>query len=270
MSDGGKSIARSVLRANSRRRKIVTLDGSGASRAAGEGLHNEDAFVVNSGMGLYLVCDGMSEAPAGELAARVGARALEEFVARVGTKASGGDGWVDQAVVERAMDHAISAVALAEREDPELSGLTTTMTMLLAHRNVGVIGHRGDSRAYLVRRDRAHQLTVDHEWTERGESLGASANAFDVFTVLLLPGDTVVLCTDGAEAIMENPDFVDTIGDHSPRVVASRLVSAAHDRSPDVDATAVVVRVRGERERGWIELSSPPFQTAFGHTLQTA
>jgi hypothetical protein len=50
-------------------------------------------------------------------------------------------------------------------------------------------------------------------------------------------------------------------------VLASRIVSAANRRTPEQDATAVVVRVRGGREHGHLELSGRPSETVFGHTL---
>jgi len=58
----------------------MTTEGSGASRAGEDGIHNEDAFLVEEGLGLYLVCDGASGTPAGEVASRVAAEALEQFV----------------------------------------------------------------------------------------------------------------------------------------------------------------------------------------------
>ena len=54
----------------------MSTEGSGASRAGGDGFHNEDAFVVEQGLGLYVVCDGASGTPAGEIAARCEAAGL--------------------------------------------------------------------------------------------------------------------------------------------------------------------------------------------------
>jgi serine/threonine protein phosphatase PrpC len=53
----------------------MTSEGSGASRAGGDGFHNEDAFVVEEGLGLYVVCDGAGGAAAGEIASRLAADA---------------------------------------------------------------------------------------------------------------------------------------------------------------------------------------------------
>jgi serine/threonine protein phosphatase PrpC len=83
-------------------------------------------------------------------------------------------------------------------------------------------------------------------------------------------GDTIVLCTDGAEAVVQDPAIVGVASDLAPPLLASRIVGAAHRRAPEQDATAVVVRVRGDREPGWLELSVPHRETRFGHTLEYA
>jgi len=245
----------------------MATEGTGASRAGGEGLHNEDVFLVEEGLGLYVVCDGASGTPAGEIAARVAGEALEEFVERAEHDFEPGRAGDARGVVERAMHHALSAVIEAERTRPELRGLTTTVTMLLIRGSLGVIGHRGDSRAYLVRRGRAHQLTVDHELTERASDGAGDEIECDVFTLEVANGDTIVLCTDGAEEVLQDDGIVRVAGTLSPRLLASRIVAAAHRRTPAQDATAVVVRVRGEREPGALELSVPSRRTSFGHTL---
>lgn len=248
----------------------MSLDGSGASRAAGDRFHNEDKYLVNDGLGLYVVCDGMSDSPAGEVAARIAARALEGFIADTRAELDQSSGWMAQEIVEQGMAVALTAVTDAEQQDSDLRGLATTVTSLLAHHNFGIIGHRGDSRAYLIRRERAQQLTVDHELTEGAQAASDGPDAFDVFSIRFFPGDTIVLCTDGAEMVMDDDAFVGGLAGLSPRAVARRIVSAAHRRAPEVDATAVVVRFRGDREMGWLELSRPLREMTFGHMLEVA
>lgn len=244
------------------------IEGSGASRAGGDGIHNEDTFLVDEGLGLYIVCDGASDSAAGEIAAQIASEAVAASIRK-----SQGDvdvtlGRVARFVVEKAMKHAMHAVADAEQSDPKLGGLATTITLLLANQKIGVVGHRGDSRAYLIRRDRSHLLTEDHELTEAIENGSTPPSQFDVFAITLEPRDTVILCTDGAEEVVEDAGIVRVAGDLSPRLLASRIVSVARQRDPALDATVVVVRVPGAREPGWLELSHPPQTTAFGHTLE--
>ena len=56
-------------------------EGSGATRAGDDDFVNEDAYLVEEGLGLYVVCDGSGERPAGEIASTVAIEALEDFVA---------------------------------------------------------------------------------------------------------------------------------------------------------------------------------------------
>lgn len=244
----------------------MSIEGSGASRAGGEGIHNEDAFLVEEDLGLYVVCDGASGTEAGEVAARVARDAVAASVEQSRQELDVRLGRVARFVVEKAMRAALRAVAARQAEDPEVAGLATTITMLLAHRHLGVIGHRGDSRAYLIRRGHRHQLTVDDELTESVARGQAESADFDVFTVELEPRDTIVLCTDGAEFVVEGPTITRVADELAPSALASRIVSLASRTDPASDATAVVVRVRAEPMPGWLELSETPRRTAFGHT----
>jgi protein phosphatase len=244
--------------------------GSGSSRGGGEGFHNEDAFLVEEGLGLYVVCDGASTTPAGEVASRFAVEALEEFIAAADEDLDLRGGQAARAVVEHALAYAVNSLAEAGRSHRELAGLSTTVTLLLAHGDLGVIGHRGDSRAYLIRREKAHQLTIDHELTEAPSNGADHDDEFDVFSLDLKPGDTIVLCTDGAEQVVMDPAIVRVAGDISPRLLASRIVSAAHRVDASLDATAVVVRVRDVVDPGWLELSIPQSGTAHGRTIELA
>jgi serine/threonine protein phosphatase PrpC len=122
-------------------------------------------------------------------------------------------------------------------------------------------------------------LTSDQEWTEAGASdsgpdrpAGADVDGWPVETFVLAfePGDTIVLCTDGAEATLEDRGLIRGAGDESPRLLASRIVSLAHRRDDSHDATAVVIRVRDARDSAWLELSRPPRDVSFGHAMSYA
>ncbi len=249
----------------------MTTEGCGAS-AAGAGIHNGDAFRVQEGLGLYVVFDGASDRGADEVAARIARDAVAASVQRSAGD-PGQDSWlnrIDVSVVVQAMKHALCAVAEAEKTDPALAGLATTITLVLAHGHLGVIGHRGDSRAYLIRGDQAHLLTVDHELTGPVAHDRAPIGEFVVFEVALRPNDTVVLCTDGAVEVVEEPIITRAAGRVPPRALASRIASEARLYAPELGTDAVVVRLLSDRTPGWLELSRAPRETRFGHFLELA
>ena len=249
-----------------------TTEGSGASRGGGEEFHNEDVFLAKEGLGLYVVCDGDGDRPAGEVAAALAARAVASFITECVEKA--GDDLLDEhTMVSHAMQHASDSIRDASRRLPaESREMRASVTMLLTDGCHGTIGHRGDSRLYLIRNRRQVQLTADQtDQTEQTDETSETRGEpeIQVFSVGLRPGDTLILCTDGAETVVEDPGLVRIAGALSPRLLASRIVGAASHRSPSADATAVAVRVRGaENGRAHLELSEPVEETAFGHTLK--
>ena len=242
-------------------------EGAGASRGGGEDFHNEDTFLVDEGMGLYVVCDGLSTAPAGERASEIATEAILETVAGAEQKLPGLIERGPRTLVAAALRSAIDRVLEVARTDPDLEGMSTTMTMLLVRGDRGVVGQLGDSRAALIRNGRLHRLTADHDLTE---SLEAPRDSIDLeietYDVDLRPHDTLFLFTDGALPAIENLDPGQVRGS-SPRLLASRIVSDAHRRHPELDATAVVIRVLGEAHHAWLELSHTPRDFVHGHRI---
>lgn len=247
---------------------------AGASRASDD-LHNEDRYLVEDGLGLYVVCDGLGSAPGGEVAAYLAVEALEHYLEDVDESQALREGTISIETIDRAIRYALDCMLDAGETRPDLAGMASTITMLVVQRDRGFIGHLGDSRAYLFRRGRCVQLTADQEWTQDTQDAQAASAAphapsrerAELFSIELQGGDTIVLCTDGAEREVESLGRESAVADTSPRVLASRLVSAAHRRDPESDATVVVVRIRDEHELAWLELSDPPHLRADTHTL---
>ena len=108
---------------------------------------------------LIAVCDGMGGAAAGDVASNIAARTLADLL-------QAHSPFADVAAAEQAMQAAITAVNNAIRgaaaSDPMRHGMGTTMTAALALGAQLLIGHVGDSRAYLRRGRALMQLTTDH------------------------------------------------------------------------------------------------------------
>ena len=112
---------------------------------------NEDAFVLAPP--LFAVADGMGGAQAGEVASKLAAAALEDTDAGRLT---------GPAKVASLIQEANRRVHERSSSDPTTSGMGTTMTVALVEDGGVVIGHVGDSRAYLVRSGEIEQITEDH------------------------------------------------------------------------------------------------------------
>lgn len=216
---------------------------------------NEDSFLVDDRLRLFAVADGMGGHRAGEVAS---ATALEALRAAV---ASGRP-------IEGAVEAANAAVHAKAADDPELDGMGTTLVAAVAFDDgLLLVGHVGDSRAYLVRSDELQQLTEDHSLVEElvrdgrltpeqavvhpqrsiiTRALGIEPDVVvDTYPVELELGDRVLLCTDGLTTMVRPTDIARVLRRESdPQRAADALVDAANDAGGEDNVTAIVIAVR--------------------------
>jgi serine/threonine protein phosphatase PrpC len=217
---------------------------------------NEDNYVVAPP--LFAVADGMGGAQAGEVASKLAASALEDGT----TDEVGGLERLSTLIQEanrRIYDRAST--------DPSASGMGTTMTVALVEGMSVMIGHVGDSRAYLVRGDSMEQLTEDHslvnELVKSGKLSEEEAHIHpqrsvitravgtdpdvdvDTFTIEAEEGDVFLLCSDGLTDMVEDVDILELIdrdrGDLEKAVRS--LVQFANKEGGDDNITAVAFRI---------------------------
>ena len=238
--------------------------------------HNEDAFLVDDALGLYVVCDGMGGHAAGEVAS---AHAIET-VRRVIQENVGvieklkADDLPDnrervQRLVEKAVQLACSEIYRLALEDSGKAGMGTTLVMMLMVGQKGIMGHVGDSRVYLNRQDQIHQLSEDHsyvtEMIKRGRMTEEEAKdspyanvitravgiqeSVEVDTLLMdiLPGDTFLLCSDGLHGYTPDKKELSTmLGVDDVKSIAPGLVHVANARGGSDNITAIVIRALSE------------------------
>jgi serine/threonine protein phosphatase PrpC len=216
--------------------------------------HNEDDYLVDHDLGLIAVADGMGGHRGGEVASSAALEALRvAFVAGAP---------IDEAVVV-----ANDAVYDQSVADPNLRGMGTTLTAG-AFDDEGnlVLGHVGDSRAYLLRDGALERVTTDHSLVEEliraGEltpeeaerdprrsmitrALGLEPGvAVDVIELELQPGDRLLLCSDGLTTMVGEPELMDRLGaEPDAATVATQLVDAANTAGGVDNITVVVIDV---------------------------
>lgn len=237
---------------------------------------NEDQYLIDESLGLYIVCDGMGGHAAGEVAAERSVAFVAEYVRDradlLQNASSTPDGY--SRVLELA-EEATQEASLRLHElacaDSALAGMGTTMTMLLVVDNKAVMAHVGDSRLYLLRGEELHQLSIDHTLAndllqagrltkEEAEvsrynhvltrSIGQQQRVH-VETLLfdLLLGDTCLLCSDGLSNYFEDQAMVAKFlaNDDLPSL-PGRLIEFANERGGSDNITLVVLRVTGDSD----------------------
>lgn len=237
----------------------------------GQRSHNEDSFLVANQMNLFVVADGVGGSNAGEVASSI----LVETVQRRFQEVLGSGAAGPQAVrsmLPNILNEASEAIYSRGMEEMVCRGMATTAVVFHVQGHVGVVGHVGDSRMYMVRDGSIYQVTEDHtifqELLNRGalsdedaasfphrnvlsRSVGKSPRAnSDVASLELRGGDRFLLCSDGLSDYVGNDDIRRLMLSTSPREACERLVRLASvNRSRD-NITAVVVAAKGEPRAG--------------------
>jgi PPM family protein phosphatase len=240
---------------------------------------NEDAYMLHAADGLFVVCDGMGGAPAGEVASQMAVEAIEQQL-HAPAPAPGDLPVQDRAEYLPRTRQLADAVRWSNafiydqaQKDPRQLGMGTTVVGAWIREHVASVAHVGDSRAYLWRSNRLEPLTRDHslieahraaglvtEEAEAAEHLNILVRVLgrepdvdvDVTEVLVQPGDYVLLCSDGLTRMVSEPAMAKAIREHrEPQRICNRLIAEANGNGGPDNITVVVVEVA---DRWWRRL----------------
>ncbi len=234
--------------------------------------HNEDSFLVDKKLSLFVVADGMGGHAAGEVASSMAVRVFRDALARERDaldEFEKGTGTVTRGDVLRLLESSVvlacSAVHAEGQKDDTKRGMGTTLVGLLVIGSRGFLAHVGDSRVYLVRQGTVHQLTEDHslvnellkrgrltrEQIEKVQYKNAVTRAVGVYESVevdtldfdVLAGDRFLLCSDGLHGYLEETEIPQLFAQVPEDELAQRLIELANGRGGKDNITAVVVRV---------------------------
>lgn len=219
--------------------------------------HNEDSAFV--GPYVALVADGVGGAAAGEVASATAA-----YVVSATALARFGDDL--EAIVRDAVDRARESLRHGIGEDATRAGMATTLTVAVCDGSRVLLGHLGDSRAYLFRdgalelvsRDHTYvqhlvdtgQLSPDaaarHPWSNVVlRCLDANPDAddadLDLIELALEPGDRLLLCSDGLTDLVSDVRIAEVLHLHDPHSAAAVLTQSALVAGGRDNVTCVVL-----------------------------
>ncbi|HUF18763.1 MAG TPA: Stp1/IreP family PP2C-type Ser/Thr phosphatase [Thermoanaerobaculia bacterium] len=233
--------------------------------------HNEDAYLVDDKINLYLVADGMGGHAAGEVASRLAAETISEFIVHTVED----DGTWPHAYDEnfsRNTNRLLSALIIANtrvieamKRDARLRGMGTTVVAGLFDDTRASIAHVGDSRAYLIRDNQMSRVTSDHSWvfeqvragmlTEAEAEKhplrnvitralgGANTVAPEAAEIDLRKGDHFLFCSDGLTGMVSEDDILRIVTEHESLDEACHvLVRQANEKGGNDNITAVLIR----------------------------
>ena len=237
--------------------------------------HNEDNFLVDKKIGLFVVCDGMGGHAAGEIASAIAVRTvhdevkkdkglLEDYIA--GKK--GADLVTRRDILnmlEFSVNRASSRIHAEAAKDEKRRGMGTTLVAILFAGDQAFVVHVGDSRLYLLRSGVLEQVTEDHnvynellkrkkmtrEQVEKLAPKNAITRAVGVYehcepdslVIDVTDGDRFLLCTDGLSQYFDDDEegLCNNLGEIDANVAVQKLIDTANERGGSDNITAVLV-----------------------------
>jgi PPM family protein phosphatase len=251
----------------------LTVEVAGKSDIGCVRKNNEDNLGWDTRAGIFVVCDGMGGAAAGEVASKMGVDTLlAYFRDGLGSGVYPQAGPSLQGVSERAQ-RLSSAIHLANASIHQAGsqksshrGMGSTIVAVAVGGESFSIGHVGDSRIYLIRAGAIRQLTNDHslvmEQVRRGlitkeeaehsemqniiiRALGSEATVQpDLEDLAALPGDVLLLASDGLTKHVKDDAMLAIVEQAASLDVAcDQLIQTAKNHGGDDNITCVLVRM---------------------------
>lgn len=222
--------------------------------------NNQDSGFA--GPHLLVVADGMGGAAGGDIASSI---AVGRLAALEG-EGLGPDEALDE--LKTAVAEAHAEIVARAHNDPELSGLGTTVTALLRSGTTLAMAHIGDSRGYLLRDGELDQITTDHSFVQHLVDTGRLSLAdaenhpkrsmllrvlgdidadvpVDISVREVRPGDRYMLCSDGLSGVVSRATLHQTLlevedpGDCADALVALAMAAGAPDNITCIVGDAV-------------------------------
>ncbi len=228
--------------------------------------NNEDAVDVDMVRGLAVLADGMGAHAAGEVASQWAVKQFMQEVPRLRSQATDTASLAEslRALAQRVND----GIMAHTQQHPDTQGMGSTVVVAAAMGADMVIGHLGDSRAYLCRDGLLQRLTSDHKWIDEQVAMGVltpeqastskQTNALTralgieeevdmaVHVVSVQDRDLFLLCSDGLTDMLTDEAIqrVLTHGSGYPAATAQHLIDLANQMGGKDNIGVVVMRAQ--------------------------
>lgn len=230
--------------------------------------NNQDSFLIDESLGLYLVADGMGGHVGGEVASRMAVETVRDVVQQA-LREAGARRPNARAVLVKAYEAACAAIYDKSQEpNSDLEGMGTTLVAAFLLGDTLYIGNVGDSRAYLYSQGQLFQITEDHSLVNEQVRAGllkesdvekfASKNVItrsvgferevqvDIIERTVQPGDMILICSDGLSGMVADARIAEICGTLQPKDVVSRCIDEAKANGGDDNVTTLVIYARSQ------------------------
>lgn len=227
---------------------------------------NQDSYtfdIIDDNLGFAVVCDGMGGPGGGKIASATAVKSLAKHLASVTCD-------FDEIKIKETFNNAVasanSEIYSKALNDQSLTGMGTTLVSAVVINDTGYFINVGDSRAYLIRDDSIKRISHDHSAVQQlvdngmltesqarnhpnkniiTRALGVEQNvSFDFFKEKILPGDIILLCSDGITNYIDDLEipFEAVKRKDNIETIPQKLIELANSRGGADNSTVVIMK----------------------------
>lgn len=223
---------------------------------------NEDYYGSFSGKfgNLIIVCDGMGGHKGGATASRLAVETIKLHFEQLNEKFN------PKEELKKALDKSNENILQKAAESEELKEMGSTAVVLLIKDNFAYYAHIGDSRIYLIRKNKIYQLTKDHSLVQQlidsgiideeaaknhpqknviTRSLGAEGkNQPEIAEpISIFKNDIFILCTDGLTAYLSDEELQKIASENDVQNACKTMIDLANERGGKDNITVQIIKV---------------------------
>ncbi len=226
---------------------------------------NEDAFIVEPQVGLFVVCDGMGGHRGGAMAAQIVVEDLSVMIEnRLHDMRSDSPAAI-RSMLAKTIIKQNRDLCLEQNSESGFSDMGATVVVLLLRSGRAYIANLGDSRIYLFRNGKLRQLTKDHsvvaELIDQGaiEPHQAEDHAAQglitryvgmpekpkphVRSIAIKENDRFLLCTDGLTDMVDDSTIAQLLLENeNTKSACAKLLESALNGGGHDNITTIMVR----------------------------
>jgi protein phosphatase len=187
---------------------------------------NQDSICLDHSHYFFAVADGMGGHSGGDIASQLSVKIMPEYIQTNSHLES-------EKLMKNVIKEINRAILKKADENPDLSGMGTTVSAIQFSGTQLVIGNVGDSRVYMVNSNHIFQLTRDHSFVQEKlnmglytrqdaakdpqknvlvRSVGIEADIqIDVFQYRICKNDIFIVCSDGLHGKVSDHDILHII-----------------------------------------------------------
>jgi PPM family protein phosphatase len=238
---------------------------------------NEDSYLLNESIGLYVVADGMGGHRGGAVASRMAIEAIDQYMSDPSAHIESVGAIEDGNAGNKNTSRLLQSIRLANQKiynrsisDEAIRGMGTTVSALYLTDNTIVTANVGDSPIYLLRNREIEELytphTLLHDRKKIPKSMaGRFSNAklghiltravgirsevkIDLVETPCFKDDIIVLCSDGLSGKISREEIRDLVYQNNSEAACKKMTDSANQRGGEDNITVIVVRIVSPKE----------------------